>query len=163
MGVDSVVVEVLSAFFTPTAVVMVAVGFVLFGPLPGRGPGYPRRRDPWRTFRFDARRAVMSRAEQRCEGALFFGWGRCRDLATEVDHIYPWSKGGATVVSNGQAMCHRHNRAKSNMTPAWWYVLSLERHRRTYFPEGTDVRVHAAMGRGDREARTRWAAKRQLR
>lgn len=162
MDVHSIVIGTLPAF-APSLVAMAAIGLVLFGPMPGHGPGYPRRRDSWRSFRFDARRVVMARAGQRCEGPLFFAWGRCRELATEVDHVYPWSKGGATVLSNGQAMCHSHNRAKSSITPAWWYVLSLERRRRKYFPEGTDVKVHAAMGPGDREARKRWAAKSQLR
>ncbi|WP_217995891.1 HNH endonuclease [Kribbia dieselivorans] len=80
-------------------------------------------------------------------------WGRCPAAAVEVDHVYPWSKGGATIVSNGQALCRRHNQAKRNVTPPWWYVLSLERRRRGYFPEGANVRVSAAMSRREREAR----------
>lgn len=31
-----------------------------------------------------------------------------------VDHIYPWSLGGATDVSNGQLMCRQHNSMKNN-------------------------------------------------
>jgi hypothetical protein len=35
------------------------------------------------------------------------------------------------------------------MRPPWWYVLSLERRRRSYFPEGVDVRVSAVMSAAD--------------
>jgi len=50
----------------------------------------------------------------RCEGPLLLALGRCGKPAEEVDHIYPWSKGGATIVSNGQALFKSHNRSKSN-------------------------------------------------
>lgn len=122
---------------------------VLIAPLPGRGPR-SRRRDPWRTFKFDARRAVMARAGGRCEGALLVLVGRCDRPAVEADHVYPWSKGGATLVANGQALCAGHNRRKSNMTPPWWYVLVLERRRRSYFPPGADVRVSGALSKSQR-------------
>lgn len=126
-------------------------------PLPGRGPGLFPRRDPWRGFRFDARRTVLDRAGNRCEAALFLAWGRCSHSAEEVDHVYPWSRGGATVVSNGQALCTSHNRSKSNLVPPWWYVLSLERRRSSYFPEHVQVRVSGAMGEPDRAVRRAWA------
>ena len=100
---------------------------------------------------------VFARAGGRCEATFFLFWGRCRADAVEVDHVYPWSKGGATVVSNGQALCHRHNRAKSSWTPAWWYIASLERRRRRYFPAGVDVRVFARMTDADRAARAAWS------
>ncbi len=32
----------------------------------------------------------------------------------EADHIVPWSKGGKTVLENGQMLCVEHNRRKSN-------------------------------------------------
>jgi hypothetical protein len=127
---------------------------VLTFPLPGRGPGPLSSRDPWRTFKYGARRAVMARAGDRCEGALLIAWVRCRDSAEDADHIYPWSRRGATVVSNGQALCRRHNRSKSSMTPPWWYVLTLERRRRGYFPVGADVRVQAGMSKADRSSRS---------
>lgn len=110
-------------------------------PIPGRGPRLFRGRDPWRRFMGEARRAVMARAGGRCEGAVFFGWGRCPDAATEVDHVYPWSRGGPTIPTNGQALCADHNRRKGAMRPPWWYVLSLERRRRRYFPPDEDVQV----------------------
>lgn len=67
--------------------------------------------------------------------------------------MFPWSRGGPTVVSNGQALCVAHNRSKGAMNPPWWYVLSLEHRRRGYFPEGADVRVFAVMGVEDTAAR----------
>ena len=96
----------------------------------------------------------MERAARRCESAAFMAWGRCGSPATEVDHVFPWSRGGPTVESNGQALCRGHNRSKGAMRPPWWYVLGLERRRRSYFPAGADVRVFAVMSDDDRAART---------
>ena len=31
-----------------------------------------------------------------------------------ADHVTPWSKGGATDISNCQMLCRTHNRAKGN-------------------------------------------------
>lgn len=114
-------------------------------PMPGRGPRMLQGRDPWRGFRFATRRVVMERAGGRCEGALFFAWGRCRAAATDVDHVYPWSRGGPTVVGNGQALCRDHNRRKSNVRPPWWYVRALERRRTGYVPGGAEARVSARL------------------
>ncbi len=144
------------------------VGIVVFlvvarTPLPGRGPGILTRRDEWRRFKGQARRDVMARAGNRCEGSVFLAWGRCPDDAQEADHVYPWSKGGPTVVGNGQALCRGHNRSKSNMTPPWWYVLTLERRRRRYFPAGVDGRVSADLTAADRQVRAAWNARRPAR
>lgn len=143
----------------PWLIVIAVVMFVTTTPLPTRNTG-ERRRDIWRGFRFESRRRVMGRAGGRCESAMLLFWLRCSDEAVEADHVYPWSKGGATTVSNGQALCKGHNRSKSNMTPPWWYVLLLERRRRRYFPSGEDVRVFAILSPQDRAAREAWAAKR---
>jgi len=139
--------------FVPWLVVVVIVLIVLFCPIPGHGPRMFQRRDPWRTFKYGARAAVFRRAGGRCEAPSLFVLGRCRRPAVEVDHIYPWSKGGATVLSNGQALCQAHNRHKANFRPPWWYVLGLERRRRSYFPVGEPVRVSAAMTNGERAQR----------
>lgn len=137
---------------TPVLPLFVVLGVFLLlvgGPLPGRGPRLSQRRDLWRRFQGESRRAVMSRAGHRCEGPAFLAWGRCDEAATEVDHVYPHAKGGPTVPSNGQALCSGHNRRKGARKPPWWYVLSLERRRRSYFPEGVDVRVSAVMSAAD--------------
>ena len=63
------------------------------------------------------------------------------------------------MVRNGQALCYSHNSRKGSMNPPWWYVPALEKRRRTYLPEGVDVRVSAVMSAGDVEARRRWALK----
>lgn len=128
--------------------IFVAV-LVLTCPIPGRGPRLRQRLDPWRLFKGEARRTVMDRAGDRCEGAVFFGWGRCTDAATEVDHVYPWSRGGPTMPGNGQALCRGHNRRKAAMRPPWWYVLSLEHRRRSYFPSDADVRVSGKASAGE--------------
>ena len=118
------------------------VALVVASPLPGRGPRGSKRHE-WRSFKYGNRTVVMERAGGRCEAALFLVWGQCASPATEADHVYPWSKGGPTTPANGQALCQRHNRSKSDLTPPWWYVLGLERRRASYFPAGIDVRVSA--------------------
>jgi hypothetical protein len=133
----------------PLFVCVFAAILVLVCPMPRRGPRLLQRQDSWRRFKGEARREVMSRAGNRCEGAVFLVWGRCRDAATEVDHIYPWSRYGPTTPSNGQALCGGHNRRKGAMRPPWWYVLSLERRRRSYFPPDGDVRVNAQMSNAE--------------
>lgn len=85
---------------------------------------------------------------------MLLAWGRCRAPAVEADHVYPWSRGGPTVLSNGQALCREHNRSKSNLRPPWWYVRALERRRAGYFPEAADVRVVARMTPEDKAARS---------
>lgn len=144
--------------FLPILIPMIVLIAIAAVPLPGRGPGL-QGCDPWRGFKFEARRVVLTLAGHRCEGVLFLVWGRCRKPAEEVDHIYPWSKGGATIISNGQALCKNHNRAKSNGLPPWWYVLSLERRRGEYYPAGTSVRVSAALTAADKAARAERAAR----
>lgn len=120
--------------------------------LPGRGSKNASR-DPWRSFKFGARAEVMSRADGQCEAPAVVVFGRCSALATDADHVYPWSRGGPTIVSNGAALCRAHNRAKGARNPPWWYVLGLERRRRGYFPDGADVRVSAIASAEDAAAR----------
>ncbi|WP_209020737.1 HNH endonuclease signature motif containing protein [Nocardioides sp. 1609] len=137
----------------PWLIVAAVCVIVLRFPMLGRGPGMVASRDPWRRFQGGPRRLVIYRAAGRCEGGLLWFWGRCSRAATEADHVYPHSRGGPTVPSNGQALCHRCNRAKAATRPAWWYIRGLERRRRAYFPAGSDVRVSASMSTGDRAMR----------
>jgi hypothetical protein len=146
--------------YLPALVVLAVLLLLVASPLPGRGPRLFQRRDPWRGFKFAARRAVMARAGGRCEAPILLAWGRCPDPATDIDHIYPWSRGGPTVVSNGQALCRTHNRRKSNLRPPWWYVVSLERRRCTYAGSGIDFRVLGRMNSEDRSVRAVWADRR---
>jgi hypothetical protein len=144
--------ERLHPFIAPVVLLGLALA-LLSSPLPGRGPRMLQRRDPWRGFKFAARRRVMMRAGHRCEAPRLLAWGRCPNPATEADQVYPWSRGGPTVVSNGQALCRDHNRRKSNLRPPWWYVLSLERRRAAYVTPGVAIRVLARMNADERSAR----------
>lgn len=137
----------------PIVVPIALAMLVLAMPMPGRGPRAFQRRDPWRGFKYGPRRTVFARAQGRCEAARFIVWGRCPSPATEADHVYPWSRSGPTVLSNGQALCRGHNRSKSNLRPPWWYVRGLERRRAAYFPADADRRVVARMSAEDRAAR----------
>ena len=70
------------------------------------------RRDPVRLFSRLDKALILGRASGRCEhhAAIF---GRCKVTdKLEADHIHPHSRGGRTVISNGQALCHRHNQQK---------------------------------------------------
>ncbi len=118
------------------------IALVLTFPMLGRGPK-SRKRDDWKEFRHKTRSEAMSRAGHRCEAPTFLYWGRCAEEAVEVDHVFPWSAGGPTTLSNSQALCKKHNIAKGSRKPPWWYVLGLENRRRSYFPEGESVEVSA--------------------
>lgn len=146
----------------PQLSLIFAAVLVLTCPIPGRGPRLRQRLDPWRLFKGEPRRTVMDCAGGRCEGPVFFGWGRCPDAATEVDHVYPWSRGGPTMPGNGQALCRGHNRRKAAMRPPWWYVLLLEHRRRSYFPSDADVRVSGKASAGELAQHT-VAPKREVR
>lgn len=122
--------------------IILLIVIVVRAPHPLRGPRI-RRRDAQRGYKIALRNEIMSAAGFRCESPRFLIWGRCATEATQVDHIYPWSRGGPTTRTNGQALCAAHNQAKSASTPAWWYVLGLERRRKLYYPIGTPVRVQA--------------------
>ena len=128
-------------------------------PMLGRGPGSSKK-DPLRLFKFGARATVMKNAGGRCEGPLFFVFGRCRKDAAEADHVFPHSKGGPTAVSNGQALCKPCNRRKGSMTPSVWYIKALEKRRKQYFPPGRDVRVFAYLS--EEEAKLRPEIMRRL-
>ncbi|MEG3615206.1 HNH endonuclease [Isoptericola haloaureus] len=98
------------------------------------------RRDPVRRFSASQRRAIFDRAGSRCEHKPLLG-PRCAEVPTHGDHVYPWSRGGATVLSNAQALCARHNRRKGARVPGAWYLRRLQRRRRDYFPPGEDPEV----------------------
>lgn len=142
-------------WLVPTAALLVTMSF----PMLRRGPNSSSR-DEWRGFKYAPRRTVLARAGERCEAPGFLAWGRCSSPAVEVDHVFPWSRGGPTVVANGQALCAPHNRAKGALNPPWWYVLGLERRRRSYFPDGVDVRVYAVMSPEEVAARASTATAR---
>lgn len=119
----------------PMAVVLVACA-VLSSPAGGSCDS----RDPRRAFSAAERRAAFERAGLRCEHKSIL-WHRCTNTPTQGDHIYPWSRGGRTAMSNQQALCAFHNGRKSGSVPARMYILRLQWRRRSYFPGAESPRV----------------------
>lgn len=142
MGVNAFAHQ-LPSFGAPTLVVIAALVLVVFAvSWSGRGG---RQRDPRRAFTTAERLRLFARAGNRCEYKPII-LPRCVAAPTHADHIYPWSRGGATSISNGQALCARHNLAKSNWVPTVFYIRRLERRRRSYFPPGERVEIVYRIG-----------------
>jgi HNH endonuclease len=130
----SVLAEVLSTPWLVGLLVLLAIGkLVQLGRAVVHG-GHGR--DPRRTFSRAEKVALLERAGHRCE---HHSWllGRCRETeALQADHVHPHSRGGATDVANGQALCRRHNRGKAARVPWGWELARMQRRRRAYFPPG---------------------------
>jgi 5-methylcytosine-specific restriction endonuclease McrA len=93
--------------------------------------------DPQRRFSGFERAEIFARAGNRCEQHSWL-FGRCRETeGLQADHVHPHSRGGATVIENGQALCRRHNKQKSARVPWNWELTRLARRREAYFPPGT--------------------------
>jgi 5-methylcytosine-specific restriction endonuclease McrA len=93
--------------------------------------------DPQRRFSGVQRAEIFARAGNRCE---HHSWllGRCRELeGLQADHVHPHSRGGATAIANGQALCRSHNKRKAARVPWAWELARLARRREVYFPAGT--------------------------
>lgn len=90
-----------------------------------------RWRDPQRLFTWPQKQQLMSQAHGRCEHKTPW-WHHCAAAGEHADHIIPWSRGGPTQLWNGQLLCARHNRRKSNRMPAPLYRWRLARRRRKY-------------------------------
>ncbi|MDN5688250.1 MAG: HNH endonuclease [Brachybacterium sp.] len=119
----------------PVAVV-VLVCSVLDSPAGGACPS----RDSRRAFTAAERREAFERAGLQCEHKSIL-WRRCTNTPTQGDHIYPWSKGGRTAMSNQQTLCPFHNSRKSGSVPTRMYILRLQQRRRRYFPDDTSPLV----------------------
>jgi hypothetical protein len=100
---------------------------------------YPRsRRDPTRLFSRADKALILARAGHRCEHHTPIA-GRCKQTRRlQADHVVPWSRGGPTIVSNGQALCAVHNREKSARVPYRWQLRALHRRRASYYPYGAN-------------------------
>jgi len=98
------------------------------------------QRDPQRIYTGAQRSEIAARAGGRCEHKHLM-WVRCNTPGSHADHVYPWSRGGATTVANAQWLCQRHNLRKSNRVPTRTYLLRLQLRRRRYFPPGEPTGV----------------------
>lgn len=99
----------------------------------------PRRRDRRRLFTADDKQVLLRQAGFRCEHQPVWG-RRCQTTSgLQADHIVPWSKGGRTVLSNGQVLCARHNSGKSDLVPGVFYQWRLARLRRRWARHRTPV------------------------
>ena len=98
------------------------------------------RRDKRRAFTPADRSTLLSRAGGRCEHVAWWGH-RCRADAEHADHVWPHSRGGPTVLSNGAALCAWHNLRKSDRVPSRFYVARIERSRQGYYPAGVDPTI----------------------
>ncbi|MGY1680644.1 HNH endonuclease [Geodermatophilus sp. SYSU D01176] len=100
-----------------------------------------QRRDPRRTFSRAEKADLIERAGHRCEHHSRL-LGRCRKTeALQADHVHPHSRGRATDVVNGQALCQWHNERKSARVPWNRELDRLARRRESYFPPGTPTAV----------------------
>lgn len=113
--------------------------------LAGPAGGGSDRRDPKRMFTAAERTQAFARAGLRCEHKSPL-WFRCTNTPTQGDHIYPWSRGGRTAMSNQQALCAFHNNRKSGAVPSRVYIIRLQRRRRRYFPPEENLRVEWRIG-----------------
>lgn len=71
-------------------------------------------KDDQRLFSQEQRLAIFRRDKGFCQVKLKCSGVKCEWDAWEADHIKAWSKGGRTVVSNGQIACLPCNAAKGN-------------------------------------------------
>lgn len=75
----------------------------------------PRHKTP-REANYRLRFKVMQRDNFKC---CFCGKSPAKDPAVElhIDHIFPWTKGGETVMDNLQTLCSICNLGKSDLSP----------------------------------------------
>jgi 5-methylcytosine-specific restriction endonuclease McrA len=99
----------------------------------------PVTKDPQRAYTSEQRTESFSLAGGQCEYTSSFLLFRCRRPAEHADHLFPWSRGGATSLANCVAACQHCNLSKgAKLLPAWRKRL-LVRRRRRYYPAGVDT------------------------
>ena len=134
----NVLAEVLSTPWLIGLLVLLAIGkLVQLGRVIVHGQ---HGRDPRRTFPRAEKAELLERAGHRCE---HHSWllGRCRETeALQADHVHPHSRGGTTVLENGQAFAagttsgrRRGCRGTGNW-PAWKSAGRPTSHRASSRP-----------------------------
>lgn len=120
---------------SPDSLIVLAAILLAFVPLAVIAHAIGRRRrwrDPQRLFTWEQKKILLTRARWRCEHKHPL-WSRCRaTTGLQADHVVPWSRGGATALVNGAALCQRHNARKSNRIPSPLYRWRLRQRRRKY-------------------------------
>jgi hypothetical protein len=71
-----------------------------------------QQKDDQRLFSREQRLAIFRRDGGICQVKVKCNGAKCEWDAWEADHITPWSKGGKTIVVNGQVACLGCNSAK---------------------------------------------------
>ena len=129
----------------PEAALLIVATVVIFMLLKAIHRGIPVQTDDRRAFSPYERAEAKRLAGGRCEhSTLTF---RCRNSGMHADHIYPWSRGGATAMTNCQSLCQRHNLQKSARIPSRFYIARLARRRRRYFPADQQPVIEWRLGR----------------
>lgn len=85
-------------------------------------------RDRQRLFTVEQKRYLQQQAGWRCEHRWFLVLRCAQNQRLQADHVMPWSRGGRTTLANGQMLCPRHNRRKTNRLPGPLFLL-VRRHR----------------------------------
>lgn len=127
---------------TALAVGALAVGCLLLLILLRSASRAEPYRDPQRQFTAAQRRQAFTRAQNRCEMHVWIFF-RCRRPAQHADHWVPWSRGGASSMSNLVAACATCNLRKSNKIPGAIATLMLEHRRRSYIGDLRQARAGA--------------------
>lgn len=125
----------------PTVLLTVLAAIVLVIVVRAVRARMPVTQDPQRMYTPEQRKEAFARAGGQCEYTGLFPWTRCRKPAEHADHLYPWSRGGATTLANCVASCARHNTSKGAKVLPAWQVRGLVRRRRRYYPAGVDTAV----------------------
>jgi hypothetical protein len=101
-------------------------------------------RDPQRRYSPTQRRQLLIRSGYRCEHHYFHVL-RCRERhLLEADHVIPWSRGGRTTLENGQMLCRRHNRRKTNRYPSPLYRWMVRRRQTPLSTVSSPPRVRSS-------------------
>jgi hypothetical protein len=72
------------------------------------------QKDDQRLFTHEQRLAIYRRDGGKCQLKIKCNGEKCNWEKWEADHKIPWSKGGKTIVSNGQVACLACNSAKGD-------------------------------------------------